>query len=1068
MSYILGLDLGETSVGWAVLEERGNKPVALKDAGVRVFPKGAEVDEKRGISTSESQTRRQKRSQRRIIRRRSDRKKALKNLLLSHALLPSDNEKQESLLQADPYEIRTRGLDTKLRPNEIGRALVHINQRRGFKSNRKSGDLKEEGILATSIGTLAKAMEESQARSFGEYLYRLDSGYDKGASKENTRERQGVALRNRGGGYEHLPSRAMIEDEFHLLWSAQAAHHPGLLTKDLKRAVEGIIFYQRSYAISEDRRASWGKKFVNAKMAPQLKHCPLFPEEYRSPAGTWEAQRFRLLKEVNNLEVLDEYGKGRKLDTAERKTLVDALGIEEKQTFVQLSKLIALPKEHRFNLEAGERKHLDGNKFEVQLIKGYYGKKTKKEKEAWLALDGDFKGHLRELVANVEDADQFTETAKELGLTEKQIEGLRTVQPTGNYLAYSYKAIQNLLQFLEDGLDEYHAIQKAREQGVIPPSNEPDEYDLLPLPPDLPNPIVTRALHETRKVVNLLIKTYGKPSRIVVELAREVKHGPKRRQSISRTIEENRKRNEKVKAWYREHGVLTPTRDDVIKYKLWEDQNHLCVYTGKTIDQEDLLSDQNVVDIDHILPRSRSFDDSYRNKVLCVTQANREKGQRLPVEWLGGPGNERFDKMLVRLKNMPSIGHDKFARFNQEKIDTEHAIARQLVDTQYISREAVAYLNQLFPKELRVGEKAVGTVIGKLTSDLRHVWGLNTILSGQEDLKNREDHRHHALDAIVVACATRKHVQELAKRSKWGQDPSEVPPPWKRFRDDVKHMVDSRKRTWKLGDQEITTEGMLVSHRAEKKILGGFHQETNYGPTRDPEWFVRRVGVRSLTGPMIKGIRDDAIRRILTKHCEENGYNPEQDGRTIPPKVFQTLPTMPSGVPIRSVRIVERKQKGIEVFGGKNGIAPRAVLLGNNHHLEMVERDNNGVKEMLVCIVPTLEAARRSRIRKEPIVQRDHGEGMTFKLSLARKEAVVFHKNGKHHLCYISKMSGSSTLSKGSGSMDLTFRLDKDARPAGEGNKSPFARIVSFKAWDEHSPIKVAVDPIGRLSKAND
>lgn len=1050
--YILGLDLGETSVGWAVLNAEDGVASSIIDAGARVFPPGAEVDEKRGSSETANQERRLHRGGRRTLRRRKNRKARLKNILQNNKLLPTDKAEYDELMKfVNPYLLRAKALDNKLEPYELGRTLYHLCQHRGFKSNRKSDDQKESGKVKKGISSLNNAIEESGARTLGEYFSFL-------AKDNNALSNSGEAIRNRQGRYERHPSRQHYLDEFEAIWEKQKEYYGNLLSDKLKEEIHSSIFFQQTYELTRERMDKMPSR-ANAWRAPHLAHCPLFPDEQRSPSGTWLAQKFRMLKEINNLKIININYERRNLTATQRLLILEKLQVQKSMGFSAMRKLLKLEEGETFNLEEGKRKELKGNEIEYQIIKIVGAKE-------WKNLDENDRNTIRNAVMNIEDADEFEDELERFDFSENQIEKLDNITPSQGYLAYSEKAIRILLELMEGGLDEYYAIQQAKENGLIPKSNEDEALDKLPAPPDLPNPILSRALFETRKVVNAIIREYGKPKRIVVELAREVKSGAKRRQDYVKKRAENEARNKVARKFFEERGITQPSRDDLIKFKLWQDQNELCGYSGRPISEQDLVSGDNIIEIDHILPYSRSLDDSYGNKVLCFTKENREKGNKTPYEWLGGPGNKAFDEMIIRLGKMSLPGYKK-NKFSQKELDTDKMMARQLVDSQYIAREVTKYLHCLYDPDQRVGQKAVFTNKGKITADLRHFWGMNNILSA-DGQKNREDHRHHAVDAIVIAATTRKHIKELSRSASSGYHQRDVDPPWRTFRDDARYIVCNRKRTWFLGDEEIETEGILVSHRVNRKLSGGLHKGTNYGPAKgeNDNEFVRRVRVDALTQPMIEDIRDNTIRDLVRNRLIEHGIDPDKKGK-IPPAIFKEPLQMASGVPVRKVRVLTRIGAPF-MFKNKEGKDYRAVVSGNNHHVEIIEEvDSKGKKVFKIAVITAMEAARRARRKnedgtKDPIVQRDFGEGRKLVMSLSIGEALVFKENEKHYLVNVQKMSGKQEFSNG---MDINFRLHTDAR---KKDTKPFARLSSMIKFRNLTPIKVTVDPIGRIHKAND
>ena len=324
MSYVLGLDLGSNSIGWAMVDPQAGRILL---SGVRVFPEGVDRD-KQGGEKSKSEDRRVKRGMRRQIMRRARRKAQLRCALAQAGLLPIDAAGAAAVLGTDPYALRARGLDHRLEPHEIGRVLIHLNQRRGFKSNRKSGKAKEEKGMLAEISDLAGDIEKAQCRTLGEYLHKQ-------------RDQIGPLTRIRG---RHT-RRDMLESEFNLLWQKQKEFHSDILTDALRAKMwDDIIAYQR--------KMYWPASVVG--------RCELNRREKRCRRDHPVAQRFRMLQEVNNLRVVDSTGELRPLHASEREKLIGYLSTSKERTFDKIRRHLGLLDSHGFNLEFGERKKMLG------------------------------------------------------------------------------------------------------------------------------------------------------------------------------------------------------------------------------------------------------------------------------------------------------------------------------------------------------------------------------------------------------------------------------------------------------------------------------------------------------------------------------------------------------------------------------------------------------------------------------------------------------------------------------------------------------------------------------------
>lgn len=277
MKYRLGLDIGTNSLGWAVVElaDDGKTPNTLKAAGARIFPEGREVKSKTTLKSQRTLARSQRRRRDRYKQRRT----FLINEMLRDELFPADKAAQEKLQVLDPLQLRASALDTKIALHEIGRVLFHLNQRRGFKSNRKDAESRS-GVVRDSIDAMQTTLLESGNRTFGEFLWQ--------------RRRVGEPTRARRHGskaadlYQFYPSRGLLEAEFNTIWQCQQQHYPSILTEERRARYFHIIYFQRP-------------------LKPQQKgKCSYFQDQDRCYRALPSFQRYRILQEINNLEWTSE------------------------------------------------------------------------------------------------------------------------------------------------------------------------------------------------------------------------------------------------------------------------------------------------------------------------------------------------------------------------------------------------------------------------------------------------------------------------------------------------------------------------------------------------------------------------------------------------------------------------------------------------------------------------------------------------------------------------------------------------------------------------------------------
>lgn len=1076
----LGLDLGPNSIGWALVDDKENRIV---DLGVRIFPEGVDnFDTKKEKSRNED--RRIARGMRRQTKRRARRKRRLRDALITCGLFPSDPAEQDELYQLNPYALRARALDDQLTPHEIGRVFLHLNQRRGFLSNRKKdrGDSEVKGMLE-EISNLAQDIEARGARTLGEYLF---CKYD---SLAHANRAEDDHVRNR-----HT-RRSMLEQEFEKIWDAQAKHHPDLLTEQLRYGqigkqsypckpirrpkgltdheafgIHGMIFFQR--------KMYWPKSVVGL--------CELEPKQKRCPRADRHAQRFRLLQEVNNLRLIDASKNiERPLSDDERKLLLDKLSQKKEQKFDEIRKVLGqlpdspAPEQIHFNLERGKRTKLQGMIVDAAMA-------TKKVAgPAWHKRAEEEKDTIVRMLVDNEREDDIVagRLIEEFGFTVKGADEALGLDFPAGYVSLSLVAIDKLLPHLERGL--VYQSESDPEKSALHAAGylRRDElqrrlFDRLPDPArvnprdcpigDIPNPVVKRALVELRKVVNAIIREYGKPDEVHVEMARSVRMGPKARSEYNSRMREREQRRDKaaeeihaLKETYPAFGALRVNRESILRYLLWEEQNHECIYCGQGISQQQLFGGD--VDVDHVLPYSRCLDDSQSNKVVCHRRCNHDKGNRTPYEWLGDADPARYERIcqhagsLMRKGKLP---YGKYRKFLQKELDLDNFIARQLTDTGYIARATAEYLRCLFDQDHHVlGLK------GQQTAEVRWQWGLNTILrDDDEDRKSRDDHRHHAIDALVVALTNRSRLQELSRIRKAGYfdretgEVYELPAPWDEFRSDVERHVAK----------------INVSHRVERKVAGALHEDTHYGSTPEDDTYVFRKPLSGdpLSFSEIDNIRDAAIRQAIVDRLASFGIHYEKSLKGKPdrsvwkaafgdvnkPVRMESRDSKKSGVPIKKVRI---KKKDATIRCIRRDLPGQTyVKPGATHHLCIFEWEENGKVKRDAEFTTMLEAINRVKAR-EPLIRRQPDPQKSpeipadarFVMSLSRGEMVVGEFGGEERLL-VYNTAASTTR-------QMVFFEHSDARPRAQKRK--FTCYPS--TFDAR---KVTVDPLGRIRWAND
>lgn len=1052
--YVLGLDLGSASLGWALIALDGaDNPASLIHAGVRIFEPGVDgtsIDIEQGKDQSKAVERRTARLHRRQLRRRAARQRDLFRLLQKNSLLPmgetavgSPEEQRHAILneldqqlahkwrsllpasrfaQLPLYYLRSKALDVALEPFEIGRILFHLIQRRGFLSNRRESkqnpdQKKELGQVKAEINTLEQEIQSVGARTLGEYLSGLDPHLQK--------------VRRR------WTARRMYQEEFEKIWISQSMHYPGLLTQDLHDKVAHLLFFQRPIAAQTHL----------------IGKCELTGKP-RAPWASMEAQRFRILQKVNDLRLVNPGSLvSDPLTEDERQRLFLLLDQDGDQSFKAIKKFLSLPAEAQFNLERGDEKRLRGNRTQSVMRKAFGDRwgtfsqgKQSQIIENWRSSESD-ETLIREAV------DQWSlDVATATWLAEQ------TAEP--GYCAVSLMAISKLLPLMKCGKSFKEAeteLYGARFSGGAAYESLPEVRKQLK---SLRNPAVERALTELRKVVNAIVREFDKPYEIRIELARELKKPRHERIEATKKNRNRQKEREDVAAKIlRECGLSNPSRKDIEKALLYEECGGYCPYTGRHIPFSNLFHDSEF-DVEHIIPRSRYPDDSFQNKTLCYLPENRDvkKGQ---TPWEAyGKDEQRWAEIMTRVSSWRNRG--KLARFS---IQTEEALgefsARQMNDTRYASVLAARFLGSLYGGRDVVNNGQVRQVIfassGAVTATLRSSWGLEAILHeivpaepGEARGKPRTDHRHHAIDAITIALTRPKVIQSMARAASiepWQKDSRawrRIESPWRDFVPSIRPHI----------------EQMLVSHRPEHKMSGELHKGTNYSAPRNYKGkptIHTRCALSALSASDIADdeiIIDPAVRNAVRIKLKELGGNPKLFDR---PENAPCLKARDGRlIPIRKVRVREAR-KPILVGAG---VRERYVQSGGIHHIGLfVVRDARRREVWESEVVQITDAYERHRAHR-PVVSRNHdAEESAFLFSLMKDDTVELEKDGIRGIYRVKKFeaTGKITFVPVNNAM-----LDKMQYATGAAwSKMP----ATLKPM---SPRKVVIDLLGKVHPAND
>lgn len=735
INYILGLDIGIASVGWAMVEiDKEENPIRLIDLGVRVFER-AEVPK---TGDSLAMARRLARSVRRLTRRRAHRLLRARRLLKREGVLQDTDFDENGLIKSlpnTPWQLRAAALDRKLMPLEWSAVLLHLIKHRGYLSQRKNeGETadKELGALLKGVADNAHALQTGDFRTPAELAL-------------NKFEKESGHIRNQRGDYSHTFSRKDLQAELNLLFEKQKEFGNPHVSDGLKEGIETLLMTQRP-ALSGDA------------VQKMLGHCTFEPAEPKAAKNTYTAERFIWLTKLNNLRILEQ-GSERPLTDTERATLMDEPYRKSKLTYAQARKLLELDDTAFFK---GLRYGKDNAEASTLMeMKAYHAisraleKEGLKDKKSPLNLSPELLDEIGTAFSLFKTDEDITGHLKDR-VQPEILEALLKHISFDKFVQISLKALRRIVPLMEQGkrYDEACAEIYGDHYGK---KNTEEKIYLPPIPADeIRNPVVLRALSQARKVINAVVRRYGSPARIHIETAREVGKSFKDRKEIEKRQEENRKDREKAAAKFREYFpnfVGEPKSKDILKLRLYEQQHGKCLYSGKEINLG-RLNEKGYVEIDHALPFSRTWDDSFNNKVLVLGSENQNKGNQTPYEYFNGKDNSREWQEFKARVETSRFPRSKKQRILLQKFDEDGFKERNLNDTRYVNR----FLCQFIADHMLLtgkGQRRVFASNGQITNLLRGFWGLRKVRA--------ENDRHHALDAVVVACSTVAMQQKITR-----------------------------------------------------------------------------------------------------------------------------------------------------------------------------------------------------------------------------------------------------------------------------------------------------------------
>ncbi|MCL1883174.1 MAG: type II CRISPR RNA-guided endonuclease Cas9 [Defluviitaleaceae bacterium] len=872
MRYNIGLDIGIASVGFAVTElGEDDLPFRLVRIGSRIF----DIAENPKDGSSLAVTRREARGMRRRLRRKRHRKERIRNLIVANGILTQsqlDNLFTQSV--SDIYELRRDALERAITQEELARIMLHLAQRRGFLSNRRTDNKdKEAGKMLNAIMENNASISEKKYRTVGEMLF-----YD---------ERYKVRKRNKSD-YLNVVTRSMILDEAAIIFSTQRDFGNRLCNKETEEKYIKILSSQRKF--DEGPGKGYEKSpshYAENLIEKMVGFCTFEKEQKRAAKATYSFEYFNLLQKINNMRI-EERGYSHPLTDEQRLSIVAIAHKSPSLTYSKIRKEINLPDSFRFNIRYSEDFAADEAKTKFEYLTCYHEMRkalagVSKDRINFIAVDE--RNSIGQIFSMYKDEEKIKSEFANAGIDPIDIESLLNSKMNFRKFGHlSVMALDNIIPYLEQGLTYDKACEEAGYNFKGRNGEKRELISLKHLQEELENtitsPVVRRSLSQCAKVINAIIREMGKsPVFINMELSREMAKNYKERQKDEKSMLLNFEKNEKIKTKLKEDfGITNPSPQDIVKMKLYETQGGVCPYSISSLDPTRLL-EYGYAEIDHIVPYSISFNDTYANKVLARGNIQQRKGNRLPLDFLSGKERDNFIVWVERSNLRP----DKKKRLLKEEITAEETTMwkdRALVDTQTISRFLYNYLTDfLLFDEFATGRKRHVTAInGQTTGTLRKRWGL---------VKIREDgDLHHAADAAVIACTTQKMINDISNHHKYRenryantkQDPrgdiaEKFPQPYPFFREELMARLVPTKEQLDIAmgqlnpmpypDDELSAlKPVFVSRMPSRKVSGAAHKETIKGITSE--------------GEQVKKTPLTALK--LDKHGEiPNYYKPESD-----------------------------------------------------------------------------------------------------------------------------------------------------------------------------------------------
>lgn len=1019
MKRVLGLDLGSSSIGWAVVDEcsseilnEGNFVATEKDnivdIGSRIIP--LDVDESTQFSKGQSLTKNADRTKCRTQRKGYDRYQLRRALLL-------DELKRLGMYDGQPLKLSTLGLwrlrakavTDKISLKELGRILCHLNQKRGYRTVKSDFEDKKQGAYVKAVVERYGELHE-QGVTIGQYMY--------------NELKKDSAFRCKDRIY---PRDAYVE-EFDAVMTRQRTFYPDVLTDSVIAHIRDyIIFHQRPLKSCKHLVAKCELERHDMEINGRMRNCGPRVAPRSSPlfqvCKIWEC--------INNLNVRNNNNDTLYISIEQKQAIFDFMNTHEKLKIADLKSLLGIKsREWQFGKSVGAG--LQGNttycviakalgeysdkedllRFDLHTVDGKYANAVTGEiaKEIDAAFESQPLYRLWHTLYSISDISELHNALhKRFGIEDEEIlDALCRIDfVKSGYGNKSSRAIRRILPYLQDGMQYYDAKCAA---GYDNTTLTVEQNDARPLADSLSSiqkgelrqPVVEKILNQLVNLVNALMSEYGRFDEIRVELARELKQSREERESMSRAISKATKENDEYAERIHEYG-LTPTRSRIQKYKMWKETGNVCMYCGQTVDVKEFLAGFGV-EIEHIIPRSVLFDDSFSNKVCACRKCNKEKNNRTAYDYMKSKGEGEFNAYLARVNDLWS--NKQISKTKQKNLLMpaselpDDFIARQLRESQYITKKAKEMLQSVC--------RNVYSTSGSITDFLRHVWGWDEVLhdlnferyrnagltknvereiDGKKicveriaEWSKRMDHRHHAIDALTIACTKQGYIQRINNLNSLKEAS------FRAYSDQTQDIATRQRLTrleryiimqphFSTAEVAAAVAGIAVSFKSGKRAAsigkryvysggkrtcaqrgviiprGALSEETVYGRIRNSESgkeeFVVKYKISAISLKDVDYVVDKRIRDILRNRLEQYGGKPE--------KAFAEPLLDHQGREIRSVRCYTGLNATVPLRYNEHGKPIAFVKPANNHHVAIYEDKDGKWHEHIVTFWHAVE-----------------------------------------------------------------------------------------------------------------